>query len=265
MQPGPHVIEPTTDDAPMEFLLIYSLLLQVLTYAQIGFTIWMLVDAYRRQAEPFWFFIILTGVGAWAYFFIVKLGDFSNFKLASLFQKRTSLAELRYRAEQSATIANRWALAERLVEAGECAEAIPHLQAVLAREPEHCHALYALAMCHVKEDRPAEAISLLEKINARDNSWSDYAAWKLLVLARAKSGDGAGALATCRELARLAPTLQHRCLLADQLLNAGLTDEARALLEKALDDHRFSPSPIRRRNYSWASKARRLQKQAVSR
>ena len=31
----------------------------VLTLAQGAFTIWMLVDAYRRQAETFWFWVIL--------------------------------------------------------------------------------------------------------------------------------------------------------------------------------------------------------------
>jgi hypothetical protein len=70
-----------------------------------------------------------------------------------------------------------------------------------------------------------------------------------------------GALKTCQDLAKLAPSLRHRCLLAEHLLKAGRTDEARQLLDQALQDHYYAPGPLRRRNRHWAGEARRLQKQ----
>src|SRR5215212_6869882 len=101
---------------------------------QAAFSIWMLVDANTRGVESSWFaFILLVQpIGTWAYFFVHKMKDFRGASrwLADLFHLRPSLEELRYRLGQSPTAANRMALAERLVEDGEYAEALPHLQAV---------------------------------------------------------------------------------------------------------------------------------------
>jgi hypothetical protein len=233
-----------------------------LTLAQTALTIWMLVDAYRRQADTFWFWVILLlqPVGAWVYFFAVKSGDFGGLKGLTLFQRRVSLDELRYRATQTPTLVNHLTLAERLMERGVHGEALPHLQSALSLEPDHCQVLYCLAKCHAEQGHPEQAQPFLEKILSHDRRWSNYAAWHLLATVREQTGDGEGALKTCRELVRLAPTLQHRCLLAERLLEEGLTEEARTLLQQALDDHRFAPSAIRKRNRHWASVARRLQK-----
>ena len=86
----------------METLQEFFFAYPVLSLAQTAFMVWMLVDAGRRRADYYWFWIILTGVGAWAYFFAVKMHDFRGTHLASaglgsLFQRRPSLNELRYR------------------------------------------------------------------------------------------------------------------------------------------------------------------------
>jgi len=232
-------------------------------FAVAAFTIWMLVDAYRRGVETFWFWVILffPGVGPLAYFFAVKLADWQRLRDWSFWQRRASLTELRYRAEHVPTLTNRLALAERLVEQRAYAEAVPHLTAALNQEPDLCPALYALAVCRAEEGQPAQAVPLLEKIIARERIWSNYAAWHRLIQVQAAGGDAGKALATCRELARLAPTLQHRCLLAEHLLDQGLNDEARNILELSLEEHRYAPGFIRRRNRRWASQARQLLKQ----
>jgi hypothetical protein len=242
-------------------------LYNALYLAQVGFTIWMLVDAYRRQVEWYWFLVILfvQPFGTWVYFFVVKVGDFRGLRDLPLFQKKTPLVELRYRAEQVPTLANRLALAQRLVEMHEYAEAVPHLEAVLNQEPTLSPALFALAKCHEEQERPEQAVALLEKILAKDGSWSNYAAWHLLIEVQADSGEGQKALAKCRELARLAPTLQHKCLLGKRLLAEGMNDEAAEILQRSLEEHQYAPAYIRRRNYRWASEARRLQRQALSR
>src|SRR5262245_9103565 len=60
----------------MEYLL--DQLWNILYLAQAAFTIWMLVDAYRRGAEYYWYLIIfmVPVVGAWVYFFVHKAGDY---------------------------------------------------------------------------------------------------------------------------------------------------------------------------------------------
>src|SRR5262249_47364904 len=160
-----------------------------LSLAQGALTIWMLVDCHRRSADGFWFWVILLlqPIGVWVYFFAVKARDFQGFQGLTgwfAFQRRPSLEELRYQAEQTPTLANHLALGERLVERGAHADAIRHLEAARAREPEHGQVLFSLAVCQVELGRPQEAVPLLEKILARDRSWSDYKAWRLLITAR---------------------------------------------------------------------------------
>ncbi len=239
---------------------------EFLALPQLAFTVWMLVDCYRRRADAFWYWvIILIPFGAWAYFFVVKIRDFSVPGGWSLFHHRPALDELRYRAEQTPTLASHLELAQRLIERHEHADAIPHLEAALKMEPDHAQVIYSLAVCLKEQGHPEQAIPLLEKIVARDRAWSNYSAWHLLIAAQALNGDNQTALQTCRELVRFAPTLQHRCLLAERLLAAGMTEEARQVLEQSLDAHRYAPGPVRRLNRRWASEARRLQKQATSR
>jgi hypothetical protein len=244
----------------MEYL---DYLYQIGYLAQGAFTIWMLVDCYRRGAEQYWFWVILfvPVLGAWAYFFVVKIGDFSALRELSFLQRRPAMEELRYKAQQMPTLTNRLALAERLVEIRDYEEAVPHLEAVLKQEPDLSQPRYLLALCRAEEGKADLAAPLLEKLIARDRTWSNYAAWHLLIRIQGESGAGDKALATCRELARLAPTLQHQCLLAERLVAEEKDDEARQLLQRSLEEHQYAPGFIRRRNRRWASRARQLQKQ----
>lgn len=235
-------------------------------FAQAAFTVWMLVDAYRRPAESFWLWVIFLfqPVGPWVYFFAVKIGDFGGLRGLFTWQRRPSLEELRYRAEQTPTVVSRLELAERLRERGEHAEAIPLLEAAKARDPEHCQVLFSLASCYAEQGRPDAALPLLEQIRKLDRAWSNWTAWQLMIAVQAQNGDSATALVTCRELVRLAPTLQHRCLLAERLVLEGKSDEAHDLLDQALEEHRFAPAVIRRRNRHWAGEAKRLLKRVSS-
>jgi hypothetical protein len=243
--------------------VLYELLYAhpLLAVAQGAFTIWMLVDVYRRQAETFWFWVILflPGFGPWVYFFVVKIADFRGMNVSFL-QRRASLDELYYRAEQVPTLANHLALAERLIEVKDYAGALPHLEAAQKREAEHGQVLYLLALCHARAGRPQQALPVLEKLIRRDPRWSSYSAWVLLVETHTLNQNKEAALNSCRELVKLSPSLQHKCLLAEHLLSDGGAAEARQLLEGALQDHNFAPGPIRRRNRRWASEARQLLK-----
>jgi len=234
--------------------------------AQLAFTLWMCVDAYRRQADGFWLWIILLlqPVGAWAYFLVVVAGDLFVWPSWLTLSRKPSLEELRYEAQLAPTLARNLALAEALIEHGQHAEAVPYLEAALRSEPDHCQVLYRLALCRMDQGQPDQALQLLESILARDPRWSDYAAWRLQVAARVQHGDNRGALASCRELVRKTPTLEFQCLLAERLLAEGLAEEAHQLLELALDAHRFSPGPFRKRNRRWARQAQRLLKQALT-
>ena len=242
----------------------------VLSLLQAALTVWMVVDAGRRRVEVFWFWLIVVfqPFGAWAYFFLHKLPELragGGKGLSGLFRRRVPLDELRYKAEHVPTLVNRVALAERLMEDGENGEALPLLEAARKAEPDHAPVLYALALCQARLNRPDEARPLLDRLLTRDPRWRNYLGWHLLIAVQRHRGDQAGVLAACRELARLAPTLQNQCVLAQNLLEQGQTIEARELLDRSLRDHDYAPGPIRRRNSRWAAEARRLLKTAETR
>jgi hypothetical protein len=249
------------------FMLNLPLLYELspLYVAQAALTVWMLVDASRRGVDYYWFWIILVfqPLGAWAYFFIYKAKELRGGTgwLAGIFQRPPSLEELRHRAEQVPTVAGRLELASRLVETHAYAEAVPHLEAVLAREPDHCQALFRLAQARRGLTQPEQAVSLLEKLLARQPSWGNYQALETLVEVRTEAGDQAGALTSCRELARLAPSLEHRCLLAERLLETGEKVEAGKVVEEGLAEYHYFTGPSRRRDRRWVGKAKQLLKQ----
>jgi hypothetical protein len=234
---------------------------------QAAITIWMLVDANRRGVEQYWFWIILAfqPLGAWAYFFLYKVREFrggSNW-FAGLFQRRPSVVELRRQVQRTPTMAARLELSKYLVEGGEYAEALEHLEVVLGHEAGHCHALFLLASCHRGLGRPADALPPLQKLLARQQSWGNYEAWKVLVEVRQEAGDPTGALASCRELARAAPGLEHACLLADHLLAAGDKAEAHKTVAQALEDYHYLTGLSRRRNRPWVGRAKQLLKETA--
>jgi hypothetical protein len=251
-------------DTLYEIFYLYPLF----SLLQTAFMIWMLVDAYRRGAEWFWFLIILMvpGVGAWVYLFAVKLpsGDFRNLNVGGMVRRGPPLDHLRDLVEQTPTLTNHLNLAQRLIDNRNYTEAVPHLEAVLKSEPDHGMALNCLASCYHELQRPAEAIPVLKKLLGRDNTWGNYVGWRLLTDVQGETGDETGALESSRELARLSPTLQNRCLLAGRLLDQGQKIEARTLLERALRDHEYAPGHVRRRNGRWVAEARRLFKQIDS-
>lgn len=235
----------------------------ILSIAQTAFMVWMLVDVYRRGAEHFWFWVIVfvPVLGAWAYFFAVMAPQLTSGKGFS-WQRKASLAELRYRAQQSPTLANNLALGQRLI-AKECYdEAQPFLEAAHKVEPEHGAVLFALAQCQAGQGRFEQAEALLERIIQRDPRWSDYEAWRLLIDTHLDANRKGTGLEKARALVKIAPSLRHKCILGEILIDQNQHDEARALLDQALNDHAFTPATLRRPNRAWARQAAKLLRRA---
>ncbi len=239
----------------------------LLMLAQTALTIWLAIDAYRRSTEYFWIWIIIVfqPLGAWIYFFAVKLPALRIFRHTSskpLWQPKLSLAELHYRAERAPTVVNRVALAERLMEQGRHDEAIPHLEAALALDETYCQVMHDLAVCHVACGEADLALPILDRLMKRDARWSDYRAWKTLIEAQDALGRHEDALASCRDLEKRVPTWENKCLLAERLLHGGHREEAIKVLDQALEDYHFAPFKQRVRQWRWARRAQRLLKEA---
>ncbi len=236
-------------------------------YAQTAFTIAMLIHVYRSGAEPFWYFIIflLQPFGAWAYFFVVFLRGFragGGFSMGSVWQRKLSLDELRYHAERMPTVNNRLAFAQGLMAKGKHADAIPILEGVLAADQIHCQAMHDLAVCHLACHEPQQAVAMLQRLMQRDFRWAYYRAWRTLIDAHVACQRPDEALKACRELVKMVPTLENKCLLAEHLLDNHLKSEAIEVLDQALEDHSYTPLGKRMKNWKWARLAQRLLREA---
>ncbi len=57
----------------------------LILFLSYAFSIWMVVDAFKRGAEHYWYLIIFCPFGEWIYFFLVKIHDFKNTNGVSIF------------------------------------------------------------------------------------------------------------------------------------------------------------------------------------
>lgn len=245
-----------------EFFIGGSHLAQALSLLQLAFTIWMMVDAYHRGVETYWYWVIFffQPLGAWVYFFGIKVRTlrWSGIRLTGSGQRYQSLEQLRYSVSRSPTVANRIALSERLMEKGAHDEAIPLLEAVLAVEPNYSLVLHALAECRLATGNPEQAVAPLEKLLQRDPCWADYRGWRTLLAVHRARERPEDALVTCREFVKRVPTLENKCRLAELLLDNGKAGEAVSLLDDALEEQQYAPWSDRWRNWRWSRMAQQL-------
>ena len=232
-----------------------------LSVLQTLFTVWMLIDAYRRGVQSWWFYVIFLfqPLGAWVYFFAEKWGHWEGVRgLSGMFKRKTPLAELEFRARQSPTLANYLALGERLVELRRHEDAITPLEQARMLEPTHAPICFLLARCHYETAKSAVAFDLLRRIIDAEPRWEDYSAWKQMILVQQDLKQDDGVLETARQLVKLSPRMEHKFLLADQLARLRQDGEARLVLENALQEQQFVAAPVRRMNGEWIKQAKRL-------
>ncbi len=230
----------------------------ILSVFQTLFMIGMIVDAYRRRAEQWWYYLIffIPLIGAWAYFFAVFLPRFEW--TAPFWERKTPVEELRFRAKNSPTFANDFALGLRLAELGRFEEAIDPLRDARKRDADHAPACYQLARCLYEIDKAPDALPLVRKILDKEPRFEDYAAWRLLMKIQEDLNLDDDALETARHLVKVSPRMEHKFLLAQQLAQLNHDGEARMVLENALQEQQFVSGPVRRLNRKWEKEARRL-------
>jgi len=234
--------------------------LQLLILLQTAFTIWMLVDVAQRRAETYgWAIILFVPFGSYLYFFLVKAKDPSlRRRWRTLFQRPVSLERLRYEAQTTPSIANQVRLAQGLHDHGDHGEAATLFRAVLAQSPDDKAALFGLGACRVQQRAFAEALAPLERVVDLDLAYRDYLAAMELCGALWHASRKEDSLEVLRRVARHSRRLEHELGLARCLVQLERRDEARALLQQALDDHRHSPPYVQRQARRHAREAERL-------
>jgi tetratricopeptide (TPR) repeat protein len=237
-----------------------------------AFSLWMLVDAVQRGLGAKWGWIIMIPFGEFAYFFAVKIHDFSpgNAGPARLVQSGggsgfslfkpapPTIAQLRYRFEQSPSLDNRMSLAAGLYDAGDYAEAAEQLAEIVRADDTDEDAHYGLARCHLASDKHSEAEAELREVLRLKPSYADHLVWRELCELLEGQDRNDEAVDLLRELKRISPRLEHCLALGQRLFEQGQYREASQQLEEALLDYDHAPAHIQREARSHAQAARQL-------
>lgn len=223
------------------------------------FAIAMIVHAYRRGAEFWWYYFIffIPVIGSLAYFFAV-VAPRIQWKYPFFGEPKTPVEELEFRAQNSPTFANHFALGARLVELGRYDEALGPLEDARKREPDHSPVCFNLARCLYELHRSNEALPYVQKIIEKEPRWEDYAAWRLLMQIQQDLGLDDAVVETGRQLVKLSPRMEHKYLLGEQLARVGIPGEARLVLENALEEQRYVNGAVARQNRKWVRESKRL-------
>ena len=157
----------------------------------IAFTVWMAVEAYRRDGLSRWFWVILLlgPIGAAAYFFAELAGDLFA---RPVFETRPATeADLRAAEADVAQAENAFtwtAYATALRGRRQLDQAIDAARKGLEHDPTHVEARYELGLALLEGGHHEEARPELEKVAATEATLDSDRV--LFVLARAQQGCG---------------------------------------------------------------------------
>jgi hypothetical protein len=236
-----------------------------LFYALGALKIWMLVDAVQRGAAYYWFCIIVCmPFGSLIYFFMVKAPELgigssaTRYRPVRIRQRPADLEQLRYQFDSNPCLANQALLASGLYDAGEHEEAMEHYRKVLRRDERYQRALYGLSLCHIARGEHTAAVERLSRLLEENRGYADYQAWLSLAGSLAAAGEWEQAVEALEGLVKACPRLDHVVELANALIEANRSDEARAHLEQALLDYDHSPRHVKRQYSAAACQAQQI-------
>jgi hypothetical protein len=234
----------------------------ILYYLQTAFMVWMLVDAFQRRAQYYWYIVLFVPFGAWVYFFLVKIHDFDLRWLKQLlnFDRPPSVDKLRYETRETPSYANKMRLATALHDAGEFAEAAEIFEAALATHKDEPEALHGLGRCRLELGEPEAAIEVLSRLCDKARAYRDYAGCLDLAEALAKAGRDEESVEVLEGVVKSSPRMQHHVALAHRLAELGNVERARESIEKALEEHEHAPAFVKRRDKAFARQAAELLK-----
>lgn len=233
---------------------------------QTAFSLWMLYDAAKRRADSYWYFIILMPFGPFIYFALVKFNDPEFRRARELlsfsfsFARRPSLDELRYRARSSPSQHNRTLLAAALADRGEHREALELYRSLVESHREDLKLQFAYARVAAEGGETSTAIEALQGILTVDFDFSAFDAASTLAALLWKEGKKDESVDLLRRLCRQSQRLPHHLQLGEALITLDHLDEARVLLEKALEDFDNAPEYVRKQYRAEAHQGRKMLK-----
>jgi tetratricopeptide (TPR) repeat protein len=227
-----------------------------------AFTIWMLIDAIRRQ-EWFWVVLIILFplLNAFLYYLLVyrSAPPLGGFRLElpgsgdrSRIQELEKLIHHLDKAHHHAELGDIYFRQGKFEAAENC------YRDALDRDAEEEDARSRLGQCLVRLGRPQEALPLLERV-CSENPKHDYG-HSLMALAEAHMllGDRDRAAQTWERVLENHSYARARVELAELYLASGQEERARMSLRQVLADDAHAPPFQRKQERSWIQRAQRL-------
>ena len=229
-----------------------------------AFTLWMAVEAVRRGDAGRWLWIILVfgPIGAAVYFFSEVAGG-GRIALFGFRQRKVTAAELRQaevdvkRLDNAASWAEYASLLRARKDHAKAAEAATR---AVERAPNDANAGYELGLALLGAGRFAEAVPALEAVVARDRRYEADEALYALAKAQQGANDLAAARASLMELSerRSRPEILFDLATVQGLL--GEREPALRSLQRIVDEAVLVPPYLQREVRPWVRRA----KQAIA-
>ncbi len=229
-----------------------------------AFTIWMLVDAIRRE-EWFWvvFIFLFPMLNAPLYFFLVyrNAAPFATrgFQLPGTFQ-RSRIKTLEAQIHHLDKAHHYLELGDIYFQQGKLQKALDCYLRARERDSLDEDIQAHLGQCLLRLDRPSEARPLLEAVCA-ENPKHDYG-HSLMALAETYTalGELDTAIDTWQRVLQENAYARARVQLAELHSTQGNKEAARAELDEVLGDDLHAPAFQRRRDKVWIKRAKKLLK-----
>lgn len=226
-----------------------------------AFSIWMLVDALRRQ-EYLWavFIFVFPVLNAPLYFFLVyrqAASGVRGFELPGAHHRRR-IRELQTQIHHLDKAHHHSQLGDVYFQQGKLAQAETCYRAALDRDPDDLDTLAHFGQCLLRLGRPHDGLPYLEKVCAREPG-HDYG-HSLMALAETYTALGrtSDSIDAWRRVLESHTYPRARVQLATLYLAAGRPELARSELEEVVADDPHAPAFQRRREKVWVARARAL-------
>jgi hypothetical protein len=230
----------------------------------LGFQVWMLVDAIRRQ-EWLWvafifFFPVLNAV---LYFFLVYRAQpraTQGFELPGTHQRKR-IKELESQIHHLDKAHHHAELGDIYFQDGKLAEAEKSYRAAIERDANDMDFQAHLGQCLLRQGKLEPALPLLEKV-ARENPKHDYG-HTLMAYAEAlgKLGRREQAFAAWQQVLEDHSYARARVQLSELYIQAGDKEHARKELNDLLADEAHAVAFQRKQDKIWVKRAKVLLKQ----
>jgi len=222
-----------------------------------------IVHFVRRRPDTYWLWIIIfgSGLGAFIYICVEVLPEAGMLtRTFQVFPRRSRIRRLQSLILDNPSAGNYEELADLYFDDGNYDRARECYDRAISSRTDSTDPFYRRALCELKLDDYAAAVTDLEHVVSKDTRYDYSRAAGLLAHALAKSGQHEAAAAAFERAVQMSTLSETLVNFADFLKLQGRQEEARAWAQRALSRKRTLPRYLKRRERPWFRKAAALAK-----